>query len=333
MENLSEMSSSMWLEEETVDFTSGEPAVEEIGDTSASTENSESLPVSDKGLDCEMGSGVHQEDCGSGQADCNSGQEDCGSDQEDEESGKEDHSGQEENESNQEDSKAEKEARKRAEHEAAEAKRKAEWEAARQAKKAAEQEQMNRLNAMTNEDVMMESMKRVSADTEKLTRRNMKDCVSEHIQTRCLDDPAFARLVMHPRKTMVHCFWYINRKAREFIEQEMKNNDIRPEGVNGVYGGDVPDDLCYQWAEDYFRDTNAEEDKEKEEKFVAKPFNGKAASASKTSKTGKVNNKKKEKQEVKGISDSEKKESMRDGQLSFLEQITLPGFESEVKAG
>lgn len=322
MENLSEMSSSMWLEEDTVDFTSGEPAVEEIGDIPASTENerknSESLPVSDKGSDCEMESDVHQEDCGSGQ--------------EDEESGMED-SGQEGNEPKQEDSKAEEEARKRAEHEAAEAKRKAEWEAAQQAKKAAEQEQMNRLNAMTNEDVMMESMKRVSADTEKLTRRNMKDCVSEHIQTRCLDDPAFARLVMHPRKTMVHCFWYINRKAREFIEQEMKINDIRPEGANGVYGGDVPDDLCYQWAEDYFRDPNAEEDKEKEEKFVAKPFNGKAASANKTSKTGKVNNKKKEKQEVKGISDSEKKESMRDGQLSFLEQITLPGFESEVKAG
>lgn len=304
MENLSEMSGGMWLEEENVHFT-GAPAVEEIGDTTALMEG-------------EMDSEVHQTDCGSGQNDGESDQED--------------NTDQEENESDQEDSKAE-EARKRAEHEAAEAKRKVEWEAAQQAKKAAEQEQMNRLNAMTNEDVMMESMKRVSADTEKLTRRNMKDCVSEHIQTKCLDDPEFARLVMHPRKTMVHCFWYINRKAREFIQQEMKDNDIRPESVNGVYGSDVPDDLCYQWAEDYFRDLNAEEDKEKEEKFVAKPFNGKAASASKKPKTGKVNNKKNEKQEVKENTDSEKKESMGDGQLSFLEQITLPGFEREVKAG
>ena len=305
MENLSEMSGGMWLEEENVHFTSGEPVVEKIGDTTSSMEG-------------EMDSEVHQADCGSGQNDGESDQED--------------NTDQEENESNQEDSKAE-EARKRAEHEAAEAKRKAEWEAAQQAKKAAEQEQMNRLNAMTNEDVMMESMKRVSADTEKLTRRNMKDCVSEHIQTKCLDDPEFARLVMHPRKTMVHCFWYINRKAREFIQQEMKDNDIRPESVNGVYGSDVPDDLCYQWAEDYFRDLNAEEDKEREEKFVARPFNGKAASASKKPKTGKVNNKKNEKQEAKENSDSEKKESMGDGQLSFLEQITLPGFEREVKAG
>ena len=306
MENLSEMSSGMWLEEENVHFTSGEPVVEEISVTTVSMEG-------------ERDSELHQAGCDSGQND--------------EDSGQEDNSDQEENESHQEDSKAVEEARKRAEHEAAEAKRKAEWEAAQQAKKAAEQEQMNRLNAMTNEDVMMESMKRVSADTEKLTRRNMKDCVSEHIQTKCLDDPEFARLVMHPRKTMVHCFWYINRKAREFIQQEMKDNDIRPESVNGVYGSDVPDDLCYQWAEDYFRDLNAEEDKEKEEKFIAKPFNGKAASASKKPKTGNVNNKKNEKQEAKEKSDSEKKESMGDGQLSFLEQITLSGFEREVKAG
>lgn len=298
MKNLSEMSSGMWLEEENVHFTSGEPVVEEIGDTIAPMEG-------------EMDNEVHQADCGSGQNDGESGQEDN---------------------SDQEDSKAE-EARKCAEHEADEAKRKAEWEAAQQVKKAVEQEQINRLNAMTNEDVMMESIKRVSADTEKLTRRNMKDCVSEHIQTKCLDDPVFARLVMHQKKTMVHCFWYINRKAKEFIQQEMKDNDIRPEGANGVYGSDVPDDLCYQWAEDYFHDPNAEEDKEKEEEFAAKSFNGKAASTNKKPKTGKVNNKKNEKQEVKENSDSDKKESVRDGQLSFLEQITLPGFESEVKAG
>lgn len=37
--------------------------------------------------------------------------------------------------------------------------------------------------------------------------------MSEHIQILCLDDPAFARKVMHPSKSMVHCIWYINRKA------------------------------------------------------------------------------------------------------------------------
>jgi len=93
----------------------------------------------------------------------------------------------------------------------------------------------------------------------------------------CLDDPAFARRVMHPRKSMVHCIWYINRKAREFVEQEMKDNDIKSE--NGIYGSDVPDDLCYQWAVDYFNDPDAKEDEEKEEKFVSKPYGGKSAAS------------------------------------------------------
>jgi len=146
---------------------------------------------------------------------------------------------------------------KRKAHEEAEAQRKAEFDAKQAAKKAAEQEQLARLASMSDDEVMSASMERVKTDTEKLTRRNMKDCVAEYIQTMCIEDPAFARRVMHPGKSMIHCIWYINRKAREFVEQEMKDNDIKPE--NGIYGSDVPDDLCYQWAVDYFNDPDAEE--------------------------------------------------------------------------
>ena len=118
-------------------------------------------------------------------------------------------------------------------------------------------------------------MNRVSQDTERLTRRNMKQCVTEHIQTKCLSEPEFARQVMHPRKNMIRCFRYITRKAKEFAEQEMKDNDEKP--IAGGYGCDVPDDMCYLWAEEYFMDMDAEEDKEKEEKFVPKPYPGKPA--------------------------------------------------------
>lgn len=164
---------------------------------------------------------------------------------------------------------------KRKAHEAAEAKRKAEWEAKQAAKKEAEKLQMARVDAMGDDEVMMASMKRVSEDTERLTRRNMKECVSEFVQTKCLENPAFARMVMHPKKSMVHCLWYINRKAREYIEQEMKDNGEEPRNApGGIYGGDVPDELCYQWAEEYFRDPNAEEDHRDEEKFVPKPYYG-----------------------------------------------------------
>lgn len=180
---------------------------------------------------------------------------------------------------------------KRKAHEESEAKRKAEWEARQARKKAEEEKKLAELAAMSDDEVTMAAMNKVGADAEKLTRRNMKECVTEHIQTLCLSDPAFARLAQHPRKSMIHCFWYINRKAREFVEQEMKDNDIKPENVNGVYGSDVPDDLCYQWAEDYFRDTDAREDQQEEEKFEPKPYCGKTISKSSGRKAKKAEKK------------------------------------------
>ena len=95
------------------------------------------------------------------------------------------------------DKKAE-EDRKRQEHERAEAKRKAEWEAMQRAKEEAEQAAWENAVAMSDDEVMAASMKRVGDDAERLTRRNMKQCVTEYIQTRCLEDVAFARNVMHP---------------------------------------------------------------------------------------------------------------------------------------
>lgn len=203
-------------------------------------------------------------------------------------------------------------------HEEAEAKRKAEFDARQEAKKAAEKEQLDKLAAMSDDEVLAASMKRVSTDTEKLTRRNMKECVAEYIQTMCIEDPAFARRVMHPRKSMIHCIWYINRKAREFVEQEMKDNDIKPE--NGIYGSDVPDDLCYQWAVDYFNDPDAEEDHKGEEKFVSKPYIGGSTSKSKGTKKAKDKAGSKKADAPKNVAAKEppKKPAEDDGQFSLL---------------
>lgn len=169
-------------------------------------------------------------------------------------------------------------------HEAAEAKRKADWEARQKLKKADEQAQLDRLAAMSDDEVMAASMKRISTDTEKLTRRSMKECVAEYIQTMCIEDPAFARKAMHPRKSMIRCFQYINRKAWDYIQDELKANDIQPGPGQQMYGSDIPDDLCYQWAVDYFNDSDAKEDHEEEEKFVPKPYMGGTTTKSKGSK-------------------------------------------------
>lgn len=178
------------------------------------------------------------------------------------------------------------EERKRAEHEASEAKRKAEWEARQQAKKDAEQEHLTRIAAMSSEELMAESMKRVMTDTEKLTRRNMKECVAEYIQTMCLEDEAFARQVMLPRKNMVRCFQYINRKAYEYVQDEMKAAGVQPGRETPCYSSDIPDDVCYHWAEEYFRAMDVKEDKEEEEKFVPKPYAGTTTTGSKGKKSG-----------------------------------------------
>ncbi len=209
---------------------------------------------------------------------------------------------------------------KRKAHEVAEAKRKAEWEARQRQKKDAEQQQLAALAAMSDEELLTASLKRVGDDTEKLTRRNMKECVAEHIQTLCLTDPAFARKVMHPRKGMIHCIWYINRKAKEFIEQELKDNDFPKE--NGIYGSDVPDGMCYQWAVDYFNDPNAKEDEEKEEAFVPKPYPGAAAGAAKRSKSAKRKAKgrdtQKKAEDTTKPKDAAKAKAEHEGQISLL---------------
>lgn len=173
---------------------------------------------------------------------------------------------------------------KRKAHEESEAKRKAAWEAKQLAKKQAEEAALQQINAMSDEDVIAASVKRIGTDTERLTRRNMKECVSEHIQELCRKDTAFARKTMHPRKSMVKCFRYINRMARDYVKQEMEDNDIKPDA--GGYGCDVPDGTVYQWAAEYFNATDVPEDCEKEEKFVPKLYTG--ATAKTSSKTVKA---------------------------------------------
>lgn len=210
-----------------------------------------------------------------------------------------------------------KEDEKRTAHEAAEKKRKEEWDARQQAIKAAETEAIRLIATLSDDAIITASMKKVEDGTERLTRRNMKLCVMEWIQTKCLDDPAFARMTMHPKKSMLNCFHYINRKAKEYIEQEMKDNDDSPQ--NGIYGGDVPDELCYQWAEEYFRDPDAKEDQGKEEKYVPKPFIG--SSGRKTTASKKDDKKPKVAKAVKKEVLSEKEENDLPGQISIFDAL------------
>ena len=166
------------------------------------------------------------------------------------------------------------EEQKRREHEEAEAKRKAEWEAKQ--KKKEEEEVFNWENAIASVDgpLAENAMKHVSDEVEWLTHHELQLSISEMLQARCLEDSDLARQIYHPRKSMLHCFKYVNRKAEEYVRKEMLANGIEPRNV--AYGSAIPQNVCYQWAIDYFFDMDAPEDKDpKEEKFVPKPYTGK----------------------------------------------------------
>ena len=72
-------------------------------------------------------------------------------------------------------------------HEQAEAKRKAEWEKKREEIKAAEQAEWYKAISKDEETLIASSVKRLGEATERLTRRNMKLCVTEYVQTKCYE--------------------------------------------------------------------------------------------------------------------------------------------------
>lgn len=212
-------------------------------------------------------------------------------------------------------------------HEKAEVKRKAEFDARQAAKKAAEQEQLAKLEAMSPEELLAASLKRVGEDTEKLTRRHMMECVMEHIQTLCLSDPAFAWKVMQPRKNMIRCSQYIGRKAWEYVQDELKAKNITPSRET-PYASAIPEGICYQWAEDYFNDPDAKEDHEDEEKFVPRPYYGG------TSKSRSTKKEKKDKKDAKPKSQKEAEKKPNPKPAESSGQISLGDFlMPEEKAG
>ena len=163
------------------------------------------------------------------------------------------------------------EAEKKKAFEEEEAKRKAEFDA----KKAKRDEEVQiewELNLMVTQEELFANAKSIlSKDIERITQKTMKECVGAHIINASQHNEIIAQHVVHPEKNSVNCFKYINRKAREYLEEYMKFTGEKQD-KNGVIGIDIPDNLCYQWAEEYFSSTDIPEDHEDEEKFVPKKY-------------------------------------------------------------
>lgn len=176
----------------------------------------------------------------------------------------------------------------RAAHDAAEKERKERWEAAQREKEAMINKRLQEIAAIDEESAIHQSIQLVDTQGERITRRNMKMCVIEHLKDYSRQHPDFAKKLLDPRKNLINCFRYITRHAFEYIKKEMETDigcaltqDIKY-GYREGYGEDVPDDLCYQWAIDYVNDPDAKEDKEHEETFKPKPYTGTKQSKKKT---------------------------------------------------
>ena len=85
--------------------------------------------------------------------------------------------------------------------------------------------------------------------SERLTVKTMADYVLEHIVLCCENDAVFAEKINKPEKSFMDCIKYIKDKALEWLKEQQKME--LNEYVKGV-GGDVPNEICYQWAVDYY---------------------------------------------------------------------------------
>lgn len=128
---------------------------------------------------------------------------------------------------------------------------------------------------MDNDTLIATSVKRLGDATERLTQKeheavcymNMcKPCAMRHGLLQAGDASPQEHGKLLPL--------YQPQGAGDILEKEMKDNDEKPMGRR-LMAETVPDELCYQWAEEYFRDLDVKEDKtEEDEKFVPRPYRG-----------------------------------------------------------
>lgn len=132
---------------------------------------------------------------------------------------------------------AQTEDEKRKAHEESEVKRKAEWEAKKKAREEADTLEWEKAVAVDEDTLIANSVKRLADETERLTRRNMKLCVTEFMQTKCYEDPAFARQVMHPRKSMLNCFHYmrVNFASGKTLGESSEDFDLMQYIAGRIY--------------------------------------------------------------------------------------------------
>lgn len=89
----------------------------------------------------------------------------------------------------------------------------------------------------------------IELQAERTSLKTMADFVKEYIIAYCDEDPGFVECVNNTEKSFMDCIGYIKKKALDWLK--VQQNIELTNYAQGV-GGDVPPDICYQWAVEYY---------------------------------------------------------------------------------
>lgn len=170
------------------------------------------------------------------------------------------------------DTEEEKEKQRRAEHEAKEAARKAKFDERQRRKQEEKAQARQAVLAMSDTEVIAAAVKKIE-DYKKDFLKDFKGAenggileieVVKTLMAGCQCDTDFARLVMNPEKSLENCFRYMGTQAYNLQKEDIQKR-IQNGAAYAVFP--FPQNLCFQWVVNYFKDLEAAEDKEPEEKF------------------------------------------------------------------
>ena len=113
-------------------------------------------------------------------------------------------------------------------------------------------------------DVLAKAKQKLEEELKQAKAKDFADPIITHLLKRCEEDPGMAEDVAQAHKTWKKCFDYIHEKARGYASGSCVA---------------VPDNVVYEWSEDYFRldDKALEEKKKKERKELEEKRKAEAA--------------------------------------------------------
>lgn len=93
----------------------------------------------------------------------------------------------------------------------------------------------------------------------------MTEQVQAYLDKHAKQDAVFAEKMRNPRKTIKNCIKYIAQRARKYMEEHKEDFSM-----DGGYGGDIDDEICYGWANHYYDESGLEIDMTDEERKAKK---------------------------------------------------------------